>query len=76
MFYDSWKLPMVTAASESIFNQILHKNLRFFFSKLNEDKRGTKEQMGIFQRLSAMPLHHLHCCKYMAHKNKHAGRDA
>lgn len=68
-----WLLPR-----ESIFNQTLHKNLRifFFFTKLNEDKRGTEEQMGIFQKLTTMPLCHLHCCKYMAHKNKLVGRDA
>lgn len=70
----------MTAGKESIFNQPLHKNVRhvwvfwfvlFCFTELNEDKRGTKEQMGIFLKLSAMPIYHLHCCKYTAYKNKH-----
>lgn len=53
MFYDSWKLPMMTAASESIFNQTLHKNLRFFFfqnwMKTKEEPRNRWEFSKGFQ---------------------------
>lgn len=45
------------------------------FEKLNEDKTGTQEQMGMFQPLSAVPIYHLHDCNYPGHKNKHPQGD-